>query len=147
MAEWGSKVAERGKEQVNIDTYDAPEGTVVEVHQTYYLNYLADDNDALNRVRNGLISKGQQPIWINVWKSIDGQHVDFQYRSSGELVTLILIVIIAALAVLGIYLLTQLAYSVIELIPPEMFPWILGLGLVTLAIVGLAIWKPFRHKT
>lgn len=146
MANWGNKVS-GSNEQVNMDTYDAPEGTVVEVHQTYYLNYLADDNDVLNKTHNALVSKGQQPIWISVWKGIDGQHVDFQYRSSGELVTLILIAIIAALAVLGIYLLSQIAYKVIELIPPELFPWMLGLGLVAVAIVGLAIWKPFRRKT
>lgn len=140
MAEWGAKIVGEGKNAVS-DSYDAPAGMLVEIHQTYYFNYLPDENQVLQSTLQTIREGGQTPIYCKVWKDLLGLQIEFQYRSSGFPWILIAIAIISALAVFGIYLATQVAYTVIELIPPE-YRWIF-IAAVT-GIIGLGVYTLFQ---
>jgi uncharacterized integral membrane protein len=145
MASWGSPVFSMGKQLITSDQYDAPQGEVIQIEQVHLGNWLGDENAAVNNVIQTLAENGQQPIYVSTWKDWQGMHVTYQYRSSGELVTLIVAAIIVALVVIGIYLITQAAYKVLEVAGPVWGPIILVLLGVGVAGAGIyAFYKLVR---
>ena len=115
MVEWGTYISGIGKEGPLAEDYDAPKSELVEIYQLFYMDYLTNETDVMNRTIQSLKDQGQTPIFCAAWKDLAGMHVLYQYRSSGFPWVAIAAVIVVALAVFGIYLLTQVAYRIMEL--------------------------------
>lgn len=145
MVEWGQKVAEVRREGPYTEDFDFPEGTIVEVSLFRALDYFVNETDVMNQTIQTLRDQGQIPVYCKAWKDWDGMHVLYQYRSSGAWWMAVAAIIIAALAVFGIYLLTQFAYRIIEVVGPTLAPIVIVLVAGGILAAGIAaiyyLWK------
>lgn len=111
--EWGQQVS-GAKTTVNR-SYDAPANEVIEVRQTY--NFPAGipgltEGLIIESIRSSM-PEGATLLYVKVtidWIRFQ-TYVTYQYRSSGLLVELVILAIIAILIVIGLGLVNELIYK------------------------------------